>query len=106
MIPELTLLWRREMLCRGAYIPEWVELHAEDGTVFGRAIAFTINPEGEKYAGEMPRETAVRCLATASGGLGSCADYLFQTRDRLRAHGIPDLALEKLAKDVEVALAA
>lgn len=106
VIPELTLLWRREMLCRGAYIPKWVELHAEDGAVFGHAIAFTINPEGEKYAGKMSLETAVRRLATASGGLGSCADYLFQTRDGLRAHGIPDLALEKLAKDVEVAMAA
>jgi cation transport protein ChaC len=42
VIPELTLLWRREMLCRGAYIPKWLELHAEDGTVFGNAIA----PEG------------------------------------------------------------
>jgi cation transport protein ChaC len=106
VIPELTLLWRREMLCRGAYIPKWVDLHAEDGTVFGYGIAFTINPESEKYAGEMPLEIAVRRLATASGGLGSCADYLFQTRDGLRAHGIPDLALEKLANDVEVAIAA
>jgi cation transport protein ChaC len=100
---ELVLLWRREMLCRGAYIPRWIELVGEDGLAFGHAIAFTINSDGEKYAGNMPIEAAVRRLATASGGLGSCADYLFQTRDGLRAHGIPDPALEHLAIRVEAA---
>jgi cation transport protein ChaC len=100
---ELTLLWRREMLCRGAYIPRWLELIGEDGLAFGHAIAFTINPKGEKYAGDMPTDAAVSRLATASGGLGSCADYLFQTRDGLRAHGIPDPALERLAIRVEAA---
>lgn len=100
---ELTLLWRREMLCRGAYIPRWLELIGEDGLTFGHAIAFTINPKGEKYAGDMPTDAAVSRLATAFGGLGSCADYLFQTRDGLRAHGIPDPALEHLAIRVEAA---
>ncbi|WP_074830768.1 MULTISPECIES: gamma-glutamylcyclotransferase [Bradyrhizobium] len=103
---ELSLLWRREMLCRGAYVPRWLELRDEDGVGFGHAVAFTIDPEGEKYAGNVPAEVAVRRLASASGGLGSCADYLFQTRDGLRAHGIPDLALEHLANRVEIALAA
>jgi glutathione-specific gamma-glutamylcyclotransferase len=103
MTSELVLLWRREMTCRGAYIPRWVELVGEDGVAFGYAIAFTINPEGEKYAGDMPSEMAVQRLATASGGLGSCADYLFQTRDVLRAHGIPDAALEQLADRVATA---
>lgn len=103
---ELTLLWRREMLCRGAYVPRWLELRDEDGEAFGHAVAFTIDPEGEKYAGNVPAEVAVRRLASASGGLGSCADYLFRTRDGLRAHGITDLALEHLADRVETALAA
>lgn len=39
---ELTLLWRREMLCRGAYVPRWLQLHGEDGVGFGHAVAFTI----------------------------------------------------------------
>ena len=103
---ELTLLWRREMLCRGAYVPRWLQLHGEDGVGFGHAVAFTIDPESEKYAGDMPAEVAVRRLATASGGLGSCADYLFRTRDGLRAHGIPDPALERLANQVQIAMAA
>ena len=100
---ELTLLWRREMLCRGAYIPRGLELFGEDGLTFGHAIAFTINPKGEKYAGGMSTDAAVSRLETAFGGLCSCADYLFQTRDGLRAHGIPDPALEHLAIRVEAA---
>ena len=103
---ELTLLWRREMLCQGGYIPRWLELADANGDGFGHAIAFTIDPAGGKYAGNMPIDAAVRRLATASGGLGSCADYLFQTRDGLRIHGIPDAALEQLALRVEHALAA
>ncbi|MDH7785469.1 cation transport protein ChaC [Ochrobactrum sp. 19YEA23] len=103
---ELTLLWRREMICRGGYIPRWLELLDINGKCFGHAIAFTINQDGGKYAGNMPNDQAVQRLATASGGLGSCADYLFQTRDGLRSHGIPDAELEYLAKQVEAVLQA
>lgn len=101
---ELTLLWRREMLCRGAYIPRWLKLIGEDGLAFGHAIAFTINPRGEKYVAGMPIDSVVDRIATASGGIGSCANYLFQTRDGLRACGISDTALETLAIRVEAAL--
>jgi len=101
---ELTLLWRREMLCHGGYIPRWLRLVDANGQGFGHAVAFTINPNGGKYAGDMPTDAVVRRLATAAGGLGSCADYLFQTRDGLRSHGIPDATLEQLARQVEHAL--
>ena len=100
VVAELTMLWRREMLCRGAYVPTWVELIGDDGSRFGHAIAFTMNPKSEKYAGNMPIEAVVHRLATAAGGLGSCADYLFQTRDGLHAHGIPDAHLDLLAARV------
>jgi cation transport protein ChaC len=100
VVSELTMLWRREMLCRDAYLPIWVELIGDDGTRFGHAIAFTMNSRSEKYAGNMPIDTVVHRLATAAGGLGSCADYLFQTRDGLHAHGIPDAHLDLLAARV------
>lgn len=100
---ELPLLWRREMQCR-AYIPRWVELFGPDGPTFGHAIAFTMDSDCEKYAGRLPTETMVQRLATAKGGLGSCADYLFQTRDSLRANGIPDAKIERLAARVQDAI--
>jgi cation transport protein ChaC len=97
---ELPLLWRREMV-NGSYIPRWLPITGKDGRTFGHAIAFVINREGPNYAGDLPREVAVRRLATAVGGLGSSAEYLFRTREGLRDCGIPDEDLEHLAADVE-----
>lgn len=101
---ELHLLWRREMVC-GAYVPRWVELKAADGGSFGWAIAFTVDAKAARYAGNLDEDTVVRLLATASGALGSAADYLFRTRDSLRANGIHDASLERLALRVEAARA-
>lgn len=96
---ELALLWRREMLCVG-YIPRWVPVQNENGAKFGWAIAFTIDTASAQYAGTLTRETVVKRLATASGGLGSSSDYLFRTQDGLRAHNIRDGYIEQLAEDV------
>jgi glutathione-specific gamma-glutamylcyclotransferase len=102
---ELALLWRREMLT-GAYVPRWVDLLDEQGTRFGSAIAFTVNTAGPHYAGNLPAETVIHSLATASGSLGTAADYLFRTCDGLRMYGIPDDELEHLKAQVEAAKAA
>jgi glutathione-specific gamma-glutamylcyclotransferase len=93
---ELRLLWRREMVC-GAYVPRWVELKSINGEAFGWAIAFTIDASDPQYAGDLDEDTVVHRLATASGGLGSSADYLFRTCDSLHANGIRDTKLERLA---------
>ena len=53
------------------------------------------------YARDLGDEEVVRRLATARGGLGSSADYLFQTRDGLRSLGIADRRIEQLAARVE-----
>jgi len=97
---ELPLLWRREM-AYDAYIPRWIDVTDTSGRRFGRAIAFTINPASAHYAGNLSEDAIVQTLATASGGLGSSAEYLFKTLDSLRSHGIPDGALEMLAHRVE-----
>lgn len=101
---ELKLLWRREMLA-GAYVPRWLDVMDHSGARFGAAIAFTIDPMTERYAGDLPHEAIVERLATAVGELGSAADYLFRTRDGLRRQGIPDPELERLAASVEAAQA-
>jgi cation transport protein ChaC len=98
-VPELTLLWRREMLT-GAYVPHWVDLLDERGDRFGSGLAFTVNPAGEHYAGDLPEAEVVRRLATAAGSLGSSADYLFRTCDGLRLCGVEDAELERLAAEV------
>jgi len=99
---ELSLLWRREMLS-GSYRPRWVRVWDADRVPFGHAIAFTIQRDGEHYAGGLAREDIVRRLASACGALGSSADYLFHTRDGLRSLGIFDKGIEDLARRVEQA---
>ena len=104
-LAELSLLWRREMLT-GAYVPYWVNLLDEQGDRFGIGLAFTVNPLGDHYAGDLPEAEIIRRLATAAGSLGSCADYLFRTCDGLRLCGVEDAELEQLAADVQAEQAA
>ena len=94
---ELDILWRREMVADG-YVPRWVTIEDDGGQELGAAIAFTINPEGPSYCGELPEAEVVRRLATARGGLGTGAEYLFNTRDSLRGLGIRDPFVERLAE--------
>ena len=99
---ELSLLWRREMLS-GSYQPRWVRVRGADGVPFGHAVAFTIHRGGENYAGGLTEPEVVRSLATASGALGSAADYLFRTADGLRSLGIADPRIERLVRQVRSA---
>ena len=100
---ELDVLWRREMVAEG-YIPRWLTIEDAEGREIGGAIAFTINPAGAAYCGDLPEAEVVRLLATARGGLGTAAEYLFNTRDGLRQMGIADEFVERLAELVEAAM--
>lgn len=90
---ELPLLWRREMVV-GCYIPHWVRVF--DGKQQLEAIAFVINRRHRAYTGNISEETTVNSIATASGELGSCAEYLMQTVNGLMIAGIKDKALLRL----------
>jgi glutathione-specific gamma-glutamylcyclotransferase len=95
---ELPLLWRREMVV-GSYIPRWVRVF--DSTQQLPAITFVINRQHRAYAGKISKETTINSIATASGELGSCADYLRQTVNGLTEVGIKDKQLLKLAQQVQ-----
>jgi cation transport protein ChaC len=90
---ELEIVWRREMLS-GAYRPRWVEVLTAIGKV--RAIAFVINRAHERYARLLTDDEIAHAIATASGWLGPCADYLVNTVDHLATLGIHDRPLERL----------
>ena len=96
---ELALLWRREMLA-GSYVPRWLDIFGPDGARFGAAIAFTVNPAADQYAGTLAKDAVIRTLATAAGELGSSADYLFRTCESLRREGVPDPEMDQLALTV------
>lgn len=94
---ELPLLWRREMVV-GSYIPHWVKVF--DGIEKLPAITFIINRKHRAYAGKISVETTINSIATASGELGSCADYLMQTVNGLMKVGIKDQQLLWLSQQV------
>jgi len=94
---ELPLLWRREMVV-GSYIPRWVGVFDGDQTL--PAITFVINRLHRAYAGKISLETTINSIATASGELGPCADYLMQTVNGLMQVGIKDQPLLSLSRQV------
>jgi cation transport protein ChaC len=94
---ELDIVWRREMIS-GAYVPGWVTVRALEGEV--RALTFVINHAHERYARFLPDDRIAEAIATASGTLGPCADYLINTVNHLADLGIHDRPLERLRQRV------
>lgn len=96
---ELDIVWRREMVGPG-YSPRWLRAHGAESSVL--AIGFVVNRDGDRYIGDMDDREAAKRIATASGFLGPCADYLHQTSRHLADLGMPDsglLRLEALVND-------
>lgn len=93
---ELAVLWKREMIT-GAYAPRWVQIYDANGDSLGDAIAFTIDHNSPNYAGNLERQVVISRLASASGFLGTSADYLFQTAEGLRSRGVLDNDLDDLS---------
>lgn len=105
-IAELDLLWRREMVTL-AYRASWLTFHP-DGHNDGagkRAISFVSRPEHENFASPMTLDQEADVIASASGFIGPCRDYLFDTVKALEADGISDPHLKKLQRAVEHRLA-
>lgn len=98
---EMDIVWRREMIS-GAYTPRWVKLRVGRRTVVG--LTFVINHEHPRYSGEIPEAEVISAIANASGPLGPCAEYLFNTVSHLRRMGINDAPLESLASGVQLRL--
>jgi cation transport protein ChaC len=84
---ELDLVWGREMISN-AYIPRLVRTHLSSGVV--SAIAFTINRDNKRSAGDLTAEETASAIARAEGRIGRCSDYLEETVRHLDALGIAD----------------
>ena len=101
-IAELDLLWRREMITL-AYNARWVKLHTDEGVKSG--IAFVSIPAHQSYAPPMSLDSEAEIIAAASGFIGPCRDYLFDTVAGLHDYGIHDRHLENLVTAVKARLA-
>ncbi len=95
---ELALVWQREMVADG-YRPRWARIRCREGEA--RAIVWTINRDGRRYAGKLPAETVARTVATAEGRLGSNRAYLEQTVAHLDELGIAERPLHAILARVE-----
>ena len=101
-IAELDLLWRREMITL-AYRACWLTLHTDKGKK--PAIGFVARPDRENYAKPMSIDEEADTIASATGFIGPCREYLFDTVKALHANDIHDPHLEKLVREVERRLA-
>jgi cation transport protein ChaC len=97
---ELDIIWSREMVS-DAYRPVWVQARTDAGPV--PSIAFAIDESLPTYAGRLPIDEVARRIARASGPMGHCADYLFETVAHLEACGIRDRSLAQILSRVRQA---
>jgi cation transport protein ChaC len=93
---ELELVWRREMVT-GAYIPRWVKLRGSDVPHGTSGVAFIINRSAPNYVRPVAEADTAQVIAAASGALGTCRDYLFDTIQGLDGFGIRDRYLDRIA---------
>ncbi len=103
---ELLLLWRREMVI-GSYVPTWITATNGDRSLSIlrdrqiEVLAFTVNTEHSAYVTNLSTEKIVESLATATGALGSSAEYLSSTVQSLLKAGIKEhklIELDRLVK--------
>lgn len=95
---ELTLLWKREMIT-GCYLPSWCRLELDDGRAIN-ALVFIMDPRHPLYEPDTRARTIAPLIATASGPLGTNAQYLFSLEQELKKLGMQDSCLDELVGEV------
>ena len=69
------------------------------------AVAYVVDPEHVQYCGGLTPDEQAHIIATARGGRGPNADYLWNTVSHLHEIGINDPELDWLARKVRELLA-
>ncbi|WNJ81526.1 gamma-glutamylcyclotransferase [Cedecea neteri] len=95
---ELTLVWKREMIT-GCYLPTWCKLELDDGRTVN-ALVFIMDPRHPLYEADTRAETIAPLIASASGPLGTNAQYLFALEQEMKKHGMQDDRMSELANQV------
>lgn len=95
---ELALLWKREMVT-GCYLPTWCELTLDGGRRIN-ALAFVMDAQHPLFEEDTCHQVVTPLIASASGPLGSNAQYLFALDRELKNHGMRDDAIGELASSV------
>jgi glutathione-specific gamma-glutamylcyclotransferase len=93
-------LWEREMFM-GSYDARWLRAKRLDENERLDAIAFVVRHDAPNYAGRLGEAELIDILTRACGHYGTSLDYLVRTVESLRAHGVPDPHLERLAQKAQ-----
>lgn len=94
---QLVKLWEREMFL-GSYAPRWLTATSLGDGQRADAIAFVVRRDARNYCGPLPDTDVVDVLNRACGHYGTNLEYLLQTVTALRALGLRDPHLERLAR--------
>ncbi len=92
---ELDRLWAREMPT-GVYDPRWLPCRSGDAVV--PALGFTLSRRSEACLPHLADDEMVQLLRQARGRYGTTLDYLAETAQALRAHGVRDREVERLMR--------
>ncbi|WP_410217521.1 gamma-glutamylcyclotransferase [Paracoccus sp. (in: a-proteobacteria)] len=94
---------RARELVTDAYRETVLPLALKDGReVMG--LAYVMRPDHWQYVNGLSDDEQARIIATAHGGRGPNADYLFNTVSHLAQIGMPDDGLEALSRAVRALL--
>ncbi len=99
---EMDILWRREMV-NNSYIPKWVNVYTDSGVK--TALSFVVRHDSPGFAKRMSDKDTAEIIARATGFLGPCCHYLFETAEALTKAGMDDAKLNKLTHMVRGCLA-
>lgn len=95
---DLMPLWEREMWT-GSYAPVWVSVSVDGLAV--PALTFVVLPDHFQYAGGLSLSEKAHYIANAVGKYGPCYEYLAETVNEMKQHGIKDPDLDDLLEAVE-----
>lgn len=98
---ETSLIWDREMSTAG-YTPRWLSISTDNSTV--RGLGFVADRAYEHFVGQLSFEETARIIATTSGRMGTCLDYLRSILENLNKLGVGDKQLEILLALAELEL--
>ena len=102
VMDEFATLWRREMSL-GQYEARWLDCRRLDSGEPIRGLAFVMRRDAANYCGRIDDDDLVDVLLSAAGARGSNLDYLEQTVAALRAEGLADPHLERIARTARTA---
>jgi cation transport protein ChaC len=98
LVDELRLLWTREMPT-GAYLPTWSTVTLDDGSS-ATALIFVARQEHPFHEQNASVLSVAPFVATASGPLGTNAEYLFKLKAALAEWQVSDDYIDALVDAV------